>query len=293
MRQASWRKGAIYALLCYILWGILPVYWKLLSSINSFHILGFRILLSLMLIACLLLPQKNTRWITILRDPKKRRLVIASSVMITANWGIYIWAVNAGHTVECSLGYYINPLISVLLGLIFFRERLMPLQWAAFGSAAIGVIIMTIFTGVFPWISIGLALTFGFYGLLKKKLDGGSLETLGTETLLASPAAILLLALPGGGFADIPAIVPLVWLPLILAGVITTVPLFFFAKGAKLLPLSAIGFLQIINPTLQLFSGVFLFGEPFPVRNLGAFAFIWASVILYSLSFVVGKKPVR
>jgi chloramphenicol-sensitive protein RarD len=290
MSQASWRKGAVYALLCYVLWGILPVYWKLLSSINSFQILGFRILLSLALIACLLLFQKNTRWITNLRDPKKRWFAIASSVMITANWGIYIWAVNAGHTVEWSLGYYINPLVSVLLGLIFFRERLLPLQWAAFAAAAIGVIIMTIFTGVFPWISIGLALTFGLYGLLKKKLDGGPLETLGTETLLASPAALLLLAIPGGGFADLPAIALLVALPLALAGIITTVPLFFFAKGAKLLPLSAIGFLQIINPTLQLFSGVVIFGEAFPMRNLGAFAFIWGAVILYSLSFIKVKR---
>jgi chloramphenicol-sensitive protein RarD len=290
MEKKPLKKGVFYALTAYLLWGVLPVYWKLLSSIDSFHILGFRILFSLVCAAGILVLQKNTRWLRVLRDKRQRRFVIAASLVITLNWGTFIWAVNAGHTVECSLGYYINPLFSILLGLIFFRERLLPLQWAAFGLACAGVLIMTFLSGVFPWISLMLALTFGLYGLLKKKIDGEALETLGAETLLASPIAILLLALPGRGFADIPAITPLVWLPLALVGLITLAPLFCFARGAKLLPLSAIGFLQFVNPTMQLLLGVFIFGEAFPARNLLAFAFIWGAVLLYSLSFVQRRR---
>jgi chloramphenicol-sensitive protein RarD len=288
--KTSTGKGVLYALAAYVLWGILPVYWKLLSSINSFQILGFRILFSLIFTAVLLAFQKNTRWLDMLRDKKQRLLVICSSLMVTINWGVYIWAVNAGHTVECSLGYYMNPLISIVLGLIFFRERLTPLQWAAFGLACVGVLGMTLITGTFPWIAIALALSFGLYGLLKKKLKASSLETLGTETLLASPIALILLLASGGGTAGITAISPPVWIPLILAGIITTGPLFCFSQGAKVLPLSAIGFLQFINPTLQLFLGVFVFKEAFPVRNLLAFGCIWAAVLLYSLSFVIKKK---
>jgi chloramphenicol-sensitive protein RarD len=199
---------------------------------------------------------------------------------------LYIWAINAGHTVESSLGYYINPLVSIVLGLIFFGEALSPLQWVAFGFAAAGVSLLTVFSGTFPWISLGLALSFGFYGLFKKKVDAGSLETLGAETLLASPLALLFILLPGGALRSLHELSGGLWVLLLLAGAVTTIPLYCFARGAKLLPLSALGFIQFVNPTMLLFTGIFIFGEPFPVRNLLAFALIWTSVILYSVSLL-------
>jgi chloramphenicol-sensitive protein RarD len=269
---------------------VLPVYWHLLASVNSFHILAFRILLSAVLTAVILLARKNTNWLKALTRRDSRLFIIGASVMITINWGVYIWAVNTGRTVDCSLGYYINPLLSIVLGLIFFRERLLPLQWAAFGIACAGVLLLTIFSGVFPWVALLIAFSFAFYGLLKKKTSLPVLESLGAETLLASPAALLLLAFCGEGFADLTKIKSLLWIPLLLSGIITTVPLYFFSRGAKLLPLSAIGFLQFINPTLQFISGVAILGEPFPAWKLPAFIIIWIAVILYSVSLLPKKR---
>jgi chloramphenicol-sensitive protein RarD len=294
MEKKTLGKGVVYAVAAYVLWGILPVYWKLLSPVNSFQILGFRIIFSLFFTAAILLARRNTTWIGILSDPRRRFLAAASAFMITVNWGVYIWAVNAGHTVECSLGYYINPLVSVLLGLIFYRERLLPLQWAAFGLAAAGVGILTAFTGVFPWTALALAFSFAFYGLFKKKLEAGALDTLGTETLLAAPAAILLLVLPGGGLNGLREIQTALWIPIALSGFITVTPLFCFAHGAKRLPLSTLGFLQFINPTFQFLTGVFVFREPFPRGNIFAFILIWTAILLYSASFsafFTGRKP--
>jgi chloramphenicol-sensitive protein RarD len=283
-------KGIFFTLVSQAAWGILPVYWKLLASVNSLSILAFRILCSFLLILCIFIPQGNTRWLRFIIEPKQRLLVIVSACLVTCNWGLYIWAINAGHTVESSLGYYINPLVSIVLGLIFFREKLSPVQWTAFGFAAAGVAILTVFSGAFPWVSLGIALTFGFYGLCKKKTSAGSLEALGAETLLASPLALLFILLSPGALDELRALRPGLWVMLILAGVVTAVPLYCFARGAKLLPLSALGFIQFVNPTILLITGVFIFGEPFPLRNLLAFAFIWVSLILYSISFA-RRKP--
>ncbi|MDR1929189.1 MAG: EamA family transporter RarD [Treponema sp.] len=290
MNTSGRAQGVFFGAASHTLWGVLPLYWKLLSPVNALHILGFRILCSLGLIACLLLPRKNTRWIDLLKDPKKRLLVLGSACMVTVNWGLYIWAVNAGHAVDASLGYYINPLLSVILGLIFFRERLSPLQWAAFGCAVLGVVLVTAFTGIFPWIALGLALSFGLYGLLKKKIDAGSLEVLGAETLLASPLALLLIFFGGGGLEDFRGLSPRLWVLLLFAGAVTTAPLYCFARGTKLLPLSAMGFIQFINPSILLLIGIFLFGEPFPPAKIPAFACIWTAVALYVISLFLDKK---
>jgi chloramphenicol-sensitive protein RarD len=177
------------------------------------------------------------------------------------------------------------------LGLIFFRERLRPIQWIAFGCAALGVSILTILSGAPPWISLGLALSFGFYGLLKKKIQVPSLEALGAETLAAAPIGALLLIFPLHGLSDISGLSLPAWAGLISCGVVTTVPLYCFAQGAKLLPLSALGFIQFISPTFQFLLGFFVFGESFPRYNFAAFGFIWLSVILYSTSlFLPGKQ---
>jgi chloramphenicol-sensitive protein RarD len=279
-------KGIASAVLAYTLWGILPFYWKLLSSVRPLHILAFRIIMSLISVILLLVLQKNSAWFRLFKDAPKRNLSIAAGLLITYNWGLYIWAVNNGHTIDSSLGYYINPLISILLGLIFFRERLLPLQWAAFACATLGVTIMTASTGVFPWVSLGLALSFGFYGLVKKKMSIGSLESLAAETLVALPAGILLLVLPPGNLSDISGLGALPWAGLLLSGVITAAPLYCFTQGAKHLPLSTMGFIQFISPTLQFLVGFFAFGEPFPAANFIAFGFIWISVIIYIVSLL-------
>jgi chloramphenicol-sensitive protein RarD len=288
--KASLGRGIGYAVSAYVLWGVLPLYWKLLAAVAPLHILAFRILFSLFFVGLLLLAKKNTAWIRVFGDRKKRWFVLLSALVVTMNWGLYIWAVNTNHAIEASLGYFINPLVSILLGLIFFRERLSPLQWTAFGLAAAGVSIVTVLSGAIPWISLGLALTFGVYGLLKKKAAFSSLEGLGAETLAASPLAAALLIFPLHKLEDLGGLSPLLWIQIALCGIVTAVPLYCFSQGAKLLPLSAIGFIQFINPTFVFLLGIFVFREPFPVYNLAAFGCIWAAVLLYSFS-LVKRKP--
>jgi chloramphenicol-sensitive protein RarD len=293
-------RGTLFALTSYLCWGILPVYWKSIQAVTPMHILACRILFSLIFVALVLLAQKNITWLSNFQDRKKALRIILSAVLVSANWGLYIVAVNTGHTLQSSLGYYINPLISVLLGLIFLKERLKKLQWVAFALAAVGVMIMTVFTGAFPWMAIALALTFGFYGFLKKELPLSALEGLATETFAALPIAAVLLLVPFGvmgnatavtGIADITGLPLPLFIALVLAGPITAIPLWFFAKGVKLIPLSTLGFCQFASPTLQFVCGVFIFHEPFPLRNLIPFSLIWAAAIIYILSSM--QRPKR
>jgi len=290
-------KGYFYAITAYLLWGILPLYWKLLADVNSLQILGFRILFSLLLVGAILLLRKERAWLAFFKDRKQALLLALAAIILSFNWGLYIWAVNTGHTIESAIGYYINPLLSIILGLVFFKEKLKPLQWIAFALALAGVLIMTFFTKAPPWIALGLALSFGFYGLLKKTVTLPALESLGVETLIASPLGILFLFSGSrtGGLFSVQAFTGIAKypLPIILlligCGVVTSLPLFLFGKGAKLLPLSTIGFVQFLSPTLTFFEGVFQFHEPFPSYYFIVFSFIWTAVILYIIS-VSGKK---
>ena len=297
MGKTSFGKGFFLAFLAYSSWGILPLYWKLLSAVDPLHILSFRILFSLALVAIILLAIKDYSWLVIFRKPKKALFLILTALVISSNWGIYIWAVNKGHTLDASLGYYINPLVSVVLGLLFYREKLKALQWAAVAIAFIGVTILTVLSGSIPLIPLSLALTFGFYGLLKKKSPLSPLESLGSETLASVPISLFLLLFTFGGsgsslpvytgitglsyLAGFPAIT---YILLALCGLVTMLPLYFFAQGAKQLPLSTLGFLQFISPTIQFVLGLFVFGETFPPHHFAAFALIWAAVIIYIIS---------
>jgi chloramphenicol-sensitive protein RarD len=291
MASSSFRKGIFCAVLSYAVWGILPIYWRLVSFAAPLHILAFRILFSLFFVGLVLLLGRNTAWLRLFADPKKRTLACLSGLIITFNWGLYIWAVNHGHTIESSLGYYINPLISILLGLIIFKEKLGRLQWVAFAFAVLGVLILTLLSGTFPWISLALAVSFGIYGLIKKKLAASSLESLGAETLAAAPVGVVLLVFPLHGLGDLGGLSPLSWAVLASCGIVTAIPLYLFGQGAKLLPLSALGFIQFISPTFQFLVGVLMFKEPFPARNFVAFGFIWASVIIYSVSLRKRGSP--
>ena len=286
--------GFVYAILAYLIWGLLPLYWKLLIAVDSMHILGFRILLSLVLVSIILLAQRNVKWLAAFKDRKKRWFLILTALIICANWGIYIWAVNNGKTLATSLGYYINPLVAISLGLLFFRERLKPLQWAAVALALAAVILLTILSGSLPWISLALAFTFGFYSMLKKKVALTALESLGAETLASIHIGILLLCMtytgpqPSlSGFQSIAYISGLpasTWALLSFCGLATMLPLYFFAQAAKMLPLSALGFCQFLSPTMTFIIGVFVFGETFPPLQIIVFLMIWAAVALYIIS---------
>jgi len=244
-------------------------------------------------VGCVLFARKNTSWLKFYRDKKKRSLMLLAGIMICINWGLYIWAVNSGHTIETSLGYYINPLISIVLGLCFFREKLKFLQIIAFVLAFIGVLILTILTGSPPWISLALAFSFALYGLLKKTVNLSALESLGVETLVASPLGILLLFTSFGAtnnFFDLHALSYILKFPyitlllLVFCGFVTSFPLYLFAKGAKMLPLSTLGFIQFLSPTLSFLTGLLIFNESFPPQNFIAFGCIWIAAILYIIS---------
>jgi len=293
MDKSSFGKGVIFSVLAYLLWGIFPIYWKLLSAIPSLHILAYRILFSLPLVSVILFANKNTSWLRFYRDRRKAILLTFAALIISLNWYLYILAVNSGHTIDTSLGYYINPLISIVFGLIFFKEKLKVLQIIAFALAFTGVAILTVLTGRLPLISLGIAITFALYGLLKKTIDISALESLAVETLIASPIALFLLFSSFGTglefpypqglsyWRELPLHVPLLSL---LCGGVTALPLYLFARGAKLLPLSTLGFIQFISPTMTFLTGAFIFKESFPLQNYVAFGFIWGAVLLYIVS---------
>ena len=302
MQRTISAKGLFFTFLAYFLWGILPIYWKLLDSIDSLHILALRILLSLILVGIILLARKNYTWLMVLKEKKKAGILVPTAIILSCNWGLYIWAVNSGHTLDASLGYYINPLVSIVLGLIFYREHLKPLQWIAVAIAFIGVTILTLLSGSLPWIPLALALTFGFYGLLKKKSPLPALESLGAETLLSVPIALVLLlfGLSGSpahpvytglsGFEYLKNLPVYIWALLFLCGAFTMLPLYWFAHGAKQLPLSTLGFMQFVTPTIQFLLGLFAFGESFPPHHFAAFAIIWVAVIIYVISLSQNQR---
>ena len=294
-------RGVLFAVSSYFVWGILPLYWRLLAQINSMHILAFRILLSLLLCGGILFTRKNFSWLLFYRDRAKGISLVLASFAVCISWGLYIWAVNRGHTIEAALGYYITPLISIVLGMVFFKEKLKPLQIAAFALAFLGVLFLTIMTGSLPWIPLGLAFSFSLYGLLKKTITMPALETLAVETLIVSPLGFVLLftslgsALDGGypnpgNISYISGLPPATLVLLLFAGAATTLPLYLFSRGARMIPLSTLGFAQFISPTLTFLTGVFIFKEPFPLRNLIVFGCIWSAVILYIIS--LRRRPI-
>lgn len=274
----------------YLLWGILPVYWKQLQNVPPIQILAHRIIwaFAFLLLMLLLTGKLKEFWNEsgrIARQPRKLATVFLAALTLNLNWFTYIWAVNNNHIVQTSLGYYINPLVSIMLGIIILKERLSPLQIIAFLLAAVGVFSITLQYGALPWVAIVLALTFGSYGLFKKTADIGAVTGLALETFLSCSFALPYLAYvsytgnSSFGFNLAPAN-----LLLLGAGAVTAVPLVMFAAGARLLPLIVVGFLQYISPTITLMLGVLAYHEPFTRGHLLAFGFIWAGLLLFSLS---------
>jgi len=275
--------GTLAALAAYGMWGLLPVYWKLLSSVEPLQILAHRIVWALLFALVLLAATRKLPGLaSLLRDWKRARYALAASLLVTLNWGTYIWAVNSGHVVESSLGYYINPLVSVALGAIFFRERLDKPTIAALCVASAGVVAATVISGQLPWISLVLAFSFGFYGLVKKKAGLPPLVGLAAETLFVSPLALVFLvsrgAVGAGAFASgRPALSVL----LAFAGVVTALPLLSFAAAANRITLTRLGFIQYLSPSIQLLLGLLAFGESVKLPMIVAFASVLVAVAIY------------
>ncbi|MCH1627819.1 EamA family transporter RarD [Fredinandcohnia quinoae] len=288
--MSEYKIGVIYTSIAYIAWGVLPLYWKLIDKISAIEILAHRVVWSFVFVlGIVFLTKKGNSLIESLKFLLKNRIslvwVIASSILISINWVTYIWAVNSEHIIEASLGYYINPLISVLLGIIVLKERLLFWQAISFIIAGVGVLILTIQYGSFPWVAVTLALSFGFYGLTKKLTKLDSLIGLTLETMVVTPIALLyLLFLYRGGVDAFSSANLDVKLLLIGAGMATALPLLWFASGAKRIPLSMIGILQYIAPTISLILGVFLYHEHFSKAHLITFICIWLALLIYSLS---------
>jgi chloramphenicol-sensitive protein RarD len=279
------NTGILYAATAYALWGLFPIYFKALQAVPSLEIMLHRIVWSLVFVLIVLTWRRQWKWIgETLRRPKVLAGFAASAVLLSTNWFIYIWAVNTGRVVDASLGYFINPLVNVLLGFVLLRERMRPGQWGAIALAAAGVAWLTWHGGHLPWIGLTLAATFGTYGLLRKTAVLGPLEGLSLETLLLFPfAAVYLASLAAEGHnAFLAAPASTQWL-LVAAGPITAIPLLLFAAGARRIPLSLLGLLQYIGPTLQLIIGVWLYGESFSGGRAAGFAVIWSALAVYSL----------
>jgi len=286
-------KGVIGGLGAYILWGVLPIYWKLLSAFKPEVILTFRIVHACVFLGLIaLFSKKLLPMLVIFKDKKKLLLVSTSSILITLNWFVYIWSVNHAYIVEASLGYFINPLISVAFGVFFLKERVTRSLIGSIFFILIGVGIMTISYGQIPWIALILAFSFASYGFVKKltKLDGQTGLTLET-ILLALPAAgyLIYASLTTGLTVRTPTAGTLVLS--LLAGIITAIPLLLFGYAAQKLSLGMLGFIQYISPTIQLAVGVLIYGESFTTRHIVTFSCIWIGIIIYSVpQFIAQHK---
>lgn len=280
--MSSRLRGLVPALLAYVAWGFFPLYFKALHGVPALEVLSHRVLWSVVLLA--VATPLLGRWSTTLHalGAHKRLLVLTSALLIAANWGVYIWAVQAGRVLQASLGYFVNPLVSVLLGVVFLRERLRPLQLAAIAVAAAGVGYLVIDRGEIPWLPAALALSFGLYGLVRKRAGLDPIGGLLAETAILAPVALGHVALRAhageGAFGrDLPTTALLV-----AAGPVTAIPLVWFALGVRSLPLSTVGILQYLTPSLQLLLAVALYHEAFTHAHAVTFGCIWAGLALYS-----------
>jgi len=275
-------RGVIAAASAFTLWGVFPLYLRLLQQVPSLEILSHRVLWSVLLLMGLLAIRRQWDWLALVRAQPRILITFATSaLMVATNWVVYIWSVNHDHIVDASLGYFITPLFNVLFG-IGLGERLRITQWVAVGLAACGVLWLTVSEGAVPWIGLVIAVTFSLYGLLRKTAALGALEGLSMETMLLLPAAGLFLLLPDAGSSHAFGSNVTLSLLLMAAGPVTATPLLMFAYGARRIPLSLVGLLQYIGPSIQLLLGVWLYHEPFAGAKLTGFAMIWLGLAVYS-----------
>ncbi len=277
------KNGTLIAFLAYVLWGVLPLYWHGIEQVPAVEILAHRVIWSLVFILAVLAITRNWAWLRdVAREPKRYLRFVLTAAILALNYGVYLWANNSGHLVEASLGYFINPLVNVLLGMIFLRERLRPWQAAAVLVALLGVAYLTVDYGRLPWIALTLALTFGTYGLLRKTAHLGSVEGLTLEMMVLFIPSLIYVGVAAaqgtGAFGHSDARTTLL---LFGAGAATAVPMIMFTYGARRVTLTTLGILQYVGPTLQFLIGVFAFAEPFNRAQLIGFIMIWIAFAIY------------
>ncbi|TNF61467.1 MAG: EamA family transporter RarD [Burkholderiales bacterium] len=277
------RRGLAFGILAYGLWGLFPLFFRQLQHVGALEVVLHRMVWSLAFVLLVLAALRRWTWLKeAWRSPRLLAIFAASSALLAANWLTYIWAVNNDHVLDASLGYFILPLVNVALGFVFLHERPRRGQWTAFGIAAAGVLWLALLTGHVPWIALALALSFGMYGLIRKLAPLGALEGMSLETMLLAPLAALVL-LWGHQGGSMPGHDTHTWLLFVLCGPVTAIPLLLFSAGARRLPLSTMGMLQYLTPTILLLLGTLLYGEPFSGPRLTGFALIWTALLLYSV----------
>ena len=287
------QKGTWYAAAAYGIWGFVPIYWKWLQEIPALQLICHRIIWSSVLLLAIVVGSHN--WSALWHAARSRRVIgiyAAAAVVVGINWFVYVWAVNAGFIMQTALGYFINPLVSVFLGVLVFHEKLRPWQWVAIGLACLGVLTLTAVHGSLPWIALALAFSFGTYGLLKKMAPLGAIQGLALETsILFVPAIVYLMyvdRLGTGGFGHAGGVRTLL---MVGTGPVTTLPLLLFAAAIRRIPLSAMGMLQYINPTMQFLIGVLLYKEPFTSAQFVGFGIVWAALAMYAVEgYVTGRN---
>ena len=286
--MSSTRRGTLYGASAYLLWGLFPLYWPLLEPSGALEVLAHRVLWSLVVVVVLLAAARRLAAVrAAVADRRRLLMMTAASVLIAVNWGTYIYGVTHDRVLETSLGYFVNPIVTVLLGVLVLGERLRPAQWTALGAAFVAVVVLTVENGRPPWIALALAFSFGGYGLLKKTAGVGTVEGLAIETAVLLPVAAAYLAVLGaagagtfGGQGTGHAVL------LALSGLVTAVPLLLFGAAASRIPLTTLGLLQYLAPTMQFVLGITLFDEPLPVAKLLGFVLVWAGLALFTADLV-------
>ncbi|GAB3915684.1 protein RarD [Microlunatus endophyticus] len=282
------KTGLLYGLIAYGIWGLVPLFWKLVDQASAGEILGMRMIWSLVfaiILAVITLPRD---WFVQIANRRTLLLLAAASVVVSINWGTFIWATNHGHVTETSLGYYINPIVSILFGVVLLHERLARWQWLAVALAAAAVVVMTIEYGRLPWISLVLAFSFGSYGLIKSQVRAGALQTLVIESgVMFVPALVFLIILQVRGILTFGHLSWLHSLLLAAGGLVTLVPLILFSAAARRLPLTVVGMLQYLAPTMTFLLGVFYFGEEMSPGRLIGFVMVWIAVIILTIGMVI------
>ena len=286
----SKSKGIFYAIGAYLIWGTMPIYWYLLSGVSAYEVVAHRILWSAVLMFILSVIIFKTDFRSVLKSKKKMLYLLCTSALITLNWTLYIWAVENGHVIDASLGYYVNPFINIILGVLFLKERLSGIQKIAIAFAFFGVAYLTYDYGTLPFITIILACTFSLYAFLRKKAQIEAMPALTVETFIALPITLGFLVMTFINHTNSYALTDIsTVLLLIFAGPITAIPLFLFGKAAETESMTTLGFTQYLSPTLQLLVGILLFKEVFTTAHIVCFSSIWAGLIFYSVYLVRGK----
>ena len=290
--MSATRRGTLYGAGAYLLWGLFPLYWPLLAPSAPLEVLAHRILWSLVVVVVLLAVTRRVEQVrAAVRDRRRLAQIALAAVVVAVNWGTYIYGVTNDRVVETSLGYFVNPIVTVLLGVIVLGERLRPAQWTALGAAFVAVVVLTVENGSPPWIALVLAFSFGTYGLLKKTAGVGAVEGLAVETGVLLPvAAVYVAAIGGGTFATEGAGHAAL---LALSGVVTAIPLLLFGAAASRIPLSTLGVLQYLAPTMQFVLGITLFDEPLPAVKLLGFVLVWCAVALFTIDLLRHGRQLR